>query len=135
MIRGFYLPDYMPKKQIVKCNYPSEELPELSFEAIKITPSKSLMSPLSERAIPYYYPVGDFENSMHHFWNYEHSKNSSTDHIQGYYINKHLDSYTDNPLLVLQLFTVTSNLGFVLSGISIFSNSDSQGSITISLVI
>ncbi len=97
MIKSFYLPEYIAEEHQKKCN---NELPpsddEKNYNKVKITPGKSYAQPLANQSIPYYYsPVARYRYSLHHFWNYSRTKNSTTDKITCFHANDGEDSYTD----------------------------------------
>lgn len=96
MIKGFYLPDYIADEDINPycgaSELDDEDIPD--FSTIKITPGKFYDAPLGEQTIPYYYPVTWSKYSVHHFWNYNRTKTSSTDHILSYHASDFEDSYT-----------------------------------------
>ena len=96
MIKGFYLPDYISDEEINpycgSSNMDEDDMPD--FSQIKITPGRFYDDPLGEQTIPYYYPVTWSRYSVHHFWNYERTKSSSTDHLLSYHASDLEDSYT-----------------------------------------
>jgi len=101
MIKGFYLPGYIPEEFLKSCNTGiGEEAPDLNFDIIKVTPSKGYHHPLEAQTIPYYYPVYEYADSVHHYWNYHQSKYSSTDHLLSYHANAAEDTYTELPQVV-----------------------------------
>ena len=97
MVKGFYLPDYIPPKLYKTCNPIKEDEVGLDFNIIKITPGKFYDHPLSDQTIPYYYPVLDHRHSVHNFWNHHRTKTSTTNHILSYHANDAEDTYSDLP--------------------------------------
>ncbi|MFN4079870.1 MAG: hypothetical protein ACK4NS_03125, partial [Saprospiraceae bacterium] len=90
MIEGFYLPDYVPKSELPGWCQPDEshgeDIPVVpGFSRLRITPSRSYFYPLSEQAIPFYYPLNDNSGSLQHFWNYHRARTLSADRLHSYH--------------------------------------------------
>lgn len=102
MIKGFYLPDYLPTTMFRRCNIGMDDGKiDLSYDIIKITPSKFYNHPLAEQSIPFYYTViYDNSNSVHGYWNYRRTKASTEDHLLSYHANDSQDDYTEVPQAV-----------------------------------
>ena len=101
MIKGFYLPDYIPSSRLKTCNVGADDgLIDLDFNSIKITPSKFYNHPVAEQSIPFYYPVYDHAFSVHHYWNHYRTKSSSEDYLLSYHANDSEDGYTEVPQAV-----------------------------------
>ncbi len=96
MIKNFYLPGYIEESKMNFCNTPHED-PEQEpvFDRLKVTPGRFYDKPVELQTIPYYYyPVARHRYSLHHFWNYERTRNSTADEILCYHANDSEESYT-----------------------------------------
>jgi hypothetical protein len=101
MIKGFYLPDYLPSNRLKACNIGADDgLIDLDYSAIKITPSKFYNHPLAEQSIPFYYPVYEHQFSLHRYWSHRHTKSSTEDHLLSYHANDSEDGYTEVPQVI-----------------------------------
>jgi len=90
LLEGFYLAHYAPDRHIPNwCLQENEEgeaddaIPR--FNQLKITPSKGYQFPLSERSIPYYYPLLQHPQSLQHYWNQWRSRSRSTNRLLSYH--------------------------------------------------
>ncbi len=105
LIKNFYLPNYIDETSQKHCNNgstPPEE--DLNFTVLKVTPGKYFDQNLGEQTMPYYYyPIARHRFSLHHFWYYERTKNSSTDKILSFHANDGEDSYTDQVAIIRPL--------------------------------
>lgn len=101
MIKGFYLPNYLPVQRLKACNIGVDDgLIDLDYSTIKITPSKFYNHPLAEQSIPFYYTVYDHQFSLHRYWNYQRTKSSTEDHLLSYHANDSEEGYTEVPQVV-----------------------------------
>jgi len=111
MIKNFYLPDYVqnPKVNSFK-NFEEQDL--MDFSKIKITPSRFYDQPLALQTIPFYYPVTWGRFSVHHFWNYERTKQATTDQLLSYHASDLDDSYTFQKQVIRPLHFQLNNYPF-----------------------
>jgi len=120
MIEGFYLPDFAPESLVPGWCYNENENGEIeeqepNFDALKITPSKQYIYPLSKQSIPYYYPLLDHPQSLHHYWNYERSKSRSADRILSYHatdIPPEFPSYSTRKEVIRPLYYTLDDYDF-----------------------
>jgi hypothetical protein len=92
MIEGFYPDAYAPKGVLPDWCTPGEDHDDIvftkpHFEYLRITPGKGYIHALSQQSIPFYYPLNDNPGSLHHFWQYERTKQLKADHHLSYHAN------------------------------------------------
>ncbi len=83
-------------------NFPLPATDDKDDRIIKITPSQYEEFPLSQRAIPYYYPeVQNDESSLYYYWNFEKTMRGNEAFNLSYnaYLYNSFDPLVNNPLL------------------------------------
>lgn len=101
---------YFNRMSILASQFPSATFPlppsllqPNTSPGIKITPSRYENFPLSERAIPYYYPeTGNDPNNLYQFWNFKKTLSGNEELNQSYNAYSYLGNPADsviNPLL------------------------------------
>ena len=91
MIEGFYPDQYAPDGVLPDWCKHDDDYDVISaephFEYLRITPSKGYIHPLSDRSIPFYYPLSDHPGSLQHYWNYRRAKTLNADRNLSYHAN------------------------------------------------
>lgn len=97
LIESFYLPEALPNDRLPARFRQSEDDPFApDFSRIRITPGRRRSAPLGQQTIPFYYPLTVGAGSLHHYWDYQHAKNRSSDQLLSYHASDYDDSY-NNP--------------------------------------
>lgn len=94
LIESFYIEGAIPEDRL-PAKFRREEDDPFSpdFSNLKITPGRQLGAPLSEQAIPFYYPLTGGSGSLHYYWSYEQAKKRSQDQHLSYHASDGFESY------------------------------------------